>query len=461
MSTHSNRGRNKDASGRFVSTNGTNGAAAAAAPAAARPPGFGPMGQAPRPVGASAPLPPLAQAPAPAVAASAPAAAPPQPPPQAPAAAPHVEEPPPAAPIQADAKIANNYRARVQQHDNRVYGAASRPFPASEVNLPQVWLEALRTRGFPPQALTINVRSVRPEPPYDFWIDGGTVCGEHPDREIHEYIERMRRRPEEAELFSGRVVAIDMNGAPMDLGWGNLYLAPRVAAPAGTWAQPQPPGWRPPGPPGPPPGYPPPYGAPPPYGPYGAPPGYGAPWGPAGPYFAPYGQPPPYGYPYPPPPAPAAAPPPTSDPVALEFYRTSQQQAFEAQQNHLRFLERIATERAGMSAGARAVDPDVAEDRAIARMERYAGLMEKLRGPPAEPAGSPVHVTTLPSGDTIVSGKDGVDKDMTGLFMAKGIAGDVAKRFGDAWAKRKVVDATQGAAGSLASASVGRSPRPV
>jgi len=459
MSTHSNRGKNanKDsATGRFVAANGANGAHA---PAPALP-AF--TGQSPRPVGAApsaaaaaaAPAAPPAQPPA--------AAAPPPPPPAAPSHVAHVVEalPSPPPPMQADSSNANGYRSKVQQRDQRTFGSVSRPFPSSEVNLPQVWLEALRTRGFPPQALTINVRSVRPEPPYDFWIDGGTVCGEHPDRELHEYIERSRRRPDEAELFTGRIVAIDMNnGAPTDLGWGNLYLAPRVAAPPGSWAQPQPPGWRPPGPPG--------FGYPPPYGPppgYGAPPGYG---GPPSPYGAPWGAPgyfPPYPpYPYPPPPAAAPqAPPPvhTTDPIALELWRTSNQQQADSQANYMRFLERMATDRSG--GNARPVDPEEAEDRAIKRMERYAGLMEKLRGPPAESTGSPVHVTTLPNGDTLVSTKDGIDRDMTGLMMAKGIAGDVAKRFGDAFAKRKVAESLpSGGAASLAAASVGRSPRPV
>jgi hypothetical protein len=185
------------------------------------------------------------------------------------------------------------------------------------------------------------------------------------------------------------------------------------------------------------------------------PPYGGAPWGPPG-------YPAPYPYPYPPP-APAAAPAPpahTTDPITLELWRVSQQQSSEASKSYQQFLERLAFERSGTPKAA--IDPDVAEDRAIARMERYAKLMETLRGPAAEPSGTPVHVTTLPSGDTLVSTKDGIDRDMTGLFMAKGIAGDVAKRFGDAFAKRKVVESIPGGgAASVAAASVGRSPRPV
>ena len=72
-----------------------------------------------------------------------------------------------------------------------------------------------------------------------------------------------------------------------------------------------------------------------------------------------------------------------------------------------------------------------------------------------------MHITTLPGGDTIVANKDGIDQNMTGLFMAKGMIGDAAKKIGEALAKGRMAAQTpSGGAASLVQASAGRPPRP-
>jgi hypothetical protein len=460
-----------------ATTNGANGHAthAPALPAGGRPAAFGgwpSSGQPPRPPtpASSAPAdapPPAAAAPPPPPAAAAPPAAPP-PPPQ--------PEPPRPGPLPADAQAANGYRDRVQQRDARTFGAVSRPFPQSELNLPQVWLEQLRTRRIPPQAMTITVRSVQPQPAYDFWIDGAAVCGAHPDREIFEYIENLRRRPDEHETFVGRIMALDGNtGEPMDLGWGQLYLAPRVPNAAGNWANPQQRGWSQPGAPppwpAPPPGYgAPPYGAPP--SPYGGPPP--PPWGGAGPYGygGPYPYPPtPYGYgaaPWGSPwagapgaPPPQTPPPQTNDPAILAMWREANTATAAAQQKHLEFLQSMALQKPnGPPPAAESFSQQM--ETTFGFMDRMASVMEKWRGPQQESSPSnPVHITTLPGGDTIVAGKDGIDTQMTGLFMAKDMVATGTKRIAEALAKRQVNGTVaSGGSASVAQASAGRPPRP-
>ena len=468
----SGNARPRDSGGHFQPLNGANGhAQPAAAPRMnGGPAAFG-FGQPPRPPSSPAALPPAPAAPAPPAAAP---AAPTPPTPPAAAAPPPAPppEPPRPPPMSADADTSNRYRERVAARDERTFGAVSRPFPQSEMNLPQVWLAQLRTRRIPPQAMTISMRSVRPDPPYDFWIDGASVCGEHPDRELFAYIESLRRRPDEHETMIGRIMALDgSSGEPMDLGWGQLYLAPRAPQAQAGWSAPQPSAWRPPGaPPGTPPAWPgPPYGAPP-APPYGPPPWAGGP--------PPYGYPPPYSYgygaqpwggPWGAPHAPAAPPaptppPPTNDPVLLTMWRESNSATLDAQAKHLALMEKIALERQqpGAAAAAGGGQAQFAQqfDQTLSFMEKMAGVFDKFRGPQEAP-GNPVHVTTLPGGDTLVATKDGIDTNMTGLFMAKDMVSQGTKRIADAIAKRQVnASVASGGTASVVQASAGRPPRP-
>ena len=125
-------------------------------------------------------------------------------------------------------------------------------------------------------------------------------------------------------------------------------------------------------------------------------------------------------------------------------------------------LERLILERGQTAAVAAAppVNPDEAEERFMKRFERFSALFDRMR--PAQESASPmVSVTTLPSGDTLVANKDGIDKDITGLFMAKGMISDAAKAIGDRIAKAKVASAApSGGNVTAAAASAGQPPRP-
>jgi len=467
-----NAPREGDGSGRFTK-NGANGAATHAEQAQgpgvlvtrAPPPMphvFASSGQPPRPAPAPSaprPQPPVAPEPLPSPPADVPPlrAAAPEPAP----------EPPPPTPVAADAS--NVWRARVADRDKSVFGGVARPFPQGETMLVQAWLQNLRTRRFPPQSCTILIRCNLPEPSYDFYIAGEDVCGDHPDRELFMAIERLRRRPTVQESFVGRIQAIDLaTGNPIDLGWGHLSLAPQMQGPAqapwsaggppGGWPQQGAAGW--PGAPspgwGPPPGYGPPPGA---YGgPQGGPPGGWGPWGPPPPWA--WGPPPAAA------PAPAAAPPPpppnTSDPMALELYKLSLEGQRAGQEAYAKMLERLANQ-ATMHAPAPVaapVDADAAEDRFLARLDKYLAIGERLRPPAAEPSGSPVHVTTLADGTAIVSNKDGVNTELTNMLMGKSMLTDAIKNIGDRIAKAKLGAVAQGANASGVAAAAGRAPRP-
>ena len=427
--------------GKFVASNGASGANGAAAHAPAAPAvafAGSAAGQPPRPP------------PAPALA-PAPAVAPPAPPAPAPAPEPAAPQVPPP-PLPHDAQAANGWRDRIADRDGRMWGGVSRPMPQADTSLLGQWITTLRVRRIPPQACTITLtrtEAVPPGPPYDLYINGEEVCGDHPERELFEAIERNRRQPDRQETFVGWIRGYDERGQAMDFGWGRVNLAPRppgAAAPAwgagpqgGGWAGPgaaAPPGWG---------GYPSPYGYPP-YGgyppPYGYPPAHGYPGGPQGPYF---GQPP-----YPPPAAAPAPPPPTTDPIVLQMWKQSEDLKAS-------MFSRLMQQPA--AAPAAAVDLDASEERALKRMEALFGFVERIRGKEPTDAGpSPlVQVTPLPTGETIVATKDGIHENLTGMFTAKSIIKDLAGAIRDRTVKAQ--NAAQAAAGGVVPGAAGRPPR--
>jgi hypothetical protein len=147
------------------------------------------------------------------------------------------------------------------------------------------------------------------------------------------------------------------------------------------------------------------------------------------------------------------------------MWRESNAATAAAQQKHLEFMQQIAFNERANAAQQPAGQPPQTFDQqlnaGLSVIERVAGVMDKLRGPAAEPAGNPVHITTLPGGDTIVAGKDGIDTQMTGLFMAKDMVATGTKRIADALARRQVnASVASGGAASVVQASAGRPPRP-
>lgn len=336
-----------------------------------------------------------------------------------------------------EAQATNDWRRRSVERDNRTLGGVARPFPQGETGLLGQWLNVVRARRIPPQGCTITIsrtESVPPGPPYDFYIGGEEVCGEHPDRELYAAIERNRRQPDRQETFLGRIQAMDEHGMPIDYGWGRVNLAPQLAPAAlGPWGQgAQGQGWSPAagaygggwGPYGGPAGYPPPY-------PYGAP-GYG----PA--QYAP-------GYPYPPPAAAAPAPPPpTTDPIVLEMYKRSEDLKAD-------MFRRMMTQPTP-AAAAPTVDQDAMEERFLNRLARYKTLFGS--DDKKEDAGGPlVQITPLPGGETIVATKDGIDQNMTGMLTAKSFVKDIVSAI-------KSSRATSGGAADVVGGAVGRPPRP-
>jgi len=393
---------------------------------------------------------------------SAPPPAPPAPLPRAAAAAPHVPrapapEPAPAAPppVPHDARTADEWRRTVADRD-LVSRRQGKPMPQGETMLVQAWLTVLRSRRIPPSACTIHVRRVEPEPIYDLVIPGEVVAGEHPDRQLHEYIERNRRQPSLPEHFLGRIQAMTATGEPMDLGWGDLYLAPQqqnAAAPL-PWGAPSAaaPTWGP---------APPTYGAPPQGWPYGSPqqpPPYGAQYMPPPGYVlvpagaAPYGQPP----------APPAPPPPPqnhSDPMILEMWKEQMRAHNRQVELHQEMLNRGAF--GGQQAAAAPARDGKAElDNTLTTLDRVLSLVDKIRPPVAESSGGgPVAVHTLGDGTTLVSNREGIDKDTTQLLIGKSMLTDVVKTIGDRLAKARA--AAPGGAGAPSNGGASHPPRRV
>lgn len=390
---------------------------APAAAAAIPPPGFSVPVQGFRFGPALGPQPPRRLGPA------APAPAPYAPPAPAPAPAemPTMAAPPPPAASGFDAPPAgpaiaaaatNEYAEVSAQRGYYQARSSRRAQPQGETQLVHAWLHILTVRRIPPNACTIWLTRVDPQPTYDFYIPGEAVMGDFPDRALYEYANRNRRQRDVPERFVGRIKAPADDGMPIELGGGELYLPPAPAiapAPAG-------PAWSQPGAPGypyaqPPPGYPgaPPWMAPPGGMPWwmqggGAPPGMPPWWGPSAPPFAALMAA------HHPPPAPAVV---QQDPAALRAWEMMSQN----QSTLLTSVLELATRAPPQAAAAAApVDP-------WAGIERLIAITEKLRGPPSEPE-SRISVIQLDDETRLVTHKDGsIDPVSSAFANMKGLKG--------------------------------------
>lgn len=367
------------------------------------PPGFSTPVAPPRGFGFSGGAQPPRRAPSPAWQAAARAVPDPTPAP-APHAAPAAAAPPPAPPPppQQSPFAHEGYQQHVARSDGWKWRAERQPQPQAETQLVLVWASII-ARGIPPQAATIWIRSVEPNPGYEFFITGDAVCGPDPDRALWQAIRQARRKPTVAERFIGRIRAPSETGQVVELGGGDLTLPPEPPQASTPWAAPQTPWGAQPG------GYP---GAPPPYG-YGGPPmghpyGMGMPppwWGGAGGM----GMPPWWGA------TQLGAPPPPpvvqSDPAALSAWQLM------AEQNGRMMMELIGHAMKPPPAAPVAAAP--ADP--FAMLERVLGITKTLRDQTApEPAAAGVTVLRVDEDSTLVLDKEGnINNQATGWANIK------------------------------------------
>jgi len=113
---------------------------------------------------------------------------------------------------------------------------------------------------------------------------------------------------------------------------------------------------------------------------------------------------------------------------------------------------RMMNEQRQPAPAAPVVDQDAMEERVLKRMKVYKELFGG--NDDHKDAGGPlVQITPLPSGETIVATKDGIDQNMTGMLTAKSFVKDIVS----------AIKSTRGAPGGAADVvggAVGRPPRP-
>lgn len=378
---------------------------------------FGPMTgpQPPRRIGTQASAPSAPSAPhayAPALEPPAPAYAAP------PAAAPATGfDMPPAGPAIA-AAATNDFAEVAATRGYWQSRSTRRAQPQGETQLVHAWLHILTVQRIPPNACTIWLTRVDPQPTYDLYIPGEAIVGEFPDRSLYEYVSRNRRQRDVAERFVGRIRAPADNGSPCELGGGELYLPPAQAAapiaPGPAWSQPG--AGYPYGNAAPPPGYP---GMMPPWMPPG-----GMPWWAQGGGSPPGMMPPWWGPSAPPLSALMAAhqpPPPPAvvqqDPAAMRAWEMMSQN----QSTLLRSVLELAA-RPPQTAPIAPAAPDMWET-----LDRVVGVMDKLRGPPAPDPEPRVSIIKVDDETTLITGKDGsIDAGATAWANIKGLKGIAA-----------------------------------
>jgi hypothetical protein len=311
--------------------------------------------------------------------------------------------------------------------------------PQGETLLVHVWARLVLNDGIPPSAVTIWLDRIEPlDGRYQIHLPGVAVAGDGttpPGSALYTVLDKQRRQPQIAEKFVARIDAITPQGGLVTLGGGDIaFPANPNAQQSSHWASPPPP-WAPPagygGPGYGPPGYPPPYGAP------GYPPPYGAP-----------GYPPPYGYGAPPMgggygmhPALAAAyapPPPKvqNDPELSRMWATMQTTMMSSEQarneQQFRIFQLMMENK--KSGEAPAQDPFAMMDRAFGMAKTIA----ELTGGKGGGDGGGLHFHEMKDGTNIVADGQGVvNKELTGLLLAKDAIGSVSKSIGAKLAARQ------------------------
>jgi len=363
---------------------------------------------------AAAPAPPMLPAAPAAPSASAPAAAA-QPPPAPP--------PRPWLPSQSGAADQNAYRERLADRESNRWGKRSEVLQPEASSLVHAWTYYLSI--YPPAALTIWLRRTIPiENSYDLFVSGESFIGEsYPDRKLYETIRSMRRQPNIAETFTGRIQGRSSEGQPLDVGGGDLRLPPEPNTQPAQWGQPASP-W----------GAPPMYGAP---GMMGAPP---PPWGAPSPWGAlPMGG----GYPYGAPPwwammpqAPAPPPAIAHDPAAVEMWRAMKEMQIAAAHStgeHQALAMKLQTtllEKLFDRLGSPAQSSGGSMKETIDTISAVAGLVNNLRGGGDKDAASDaLQIVETKQGDKIFSTHGKVHEGLTYSFAVKDAATELLKGF--------------------------------
>ena len=363
------------------------------------------------------------------------------------------------APDAPDADRANAWRSWATNRDAQAPAVAGLQVDQMLVSH---WNHVIMQSGVPASACMITLRCTDPAPGYDFQITGEqclvTVSGHrNPGLALQEQVGRNRRRPDQWERFFGKIQGYGQNGGIVDLGGGDMQLAPEVRGapgPAVAWgpaAQAAPSPWgAPPSalqpPPLPPPPYPYPYGYP--YPPM--PPGYGVqpPQGPVWPPGAPAGQMgypyamPPHGYPPQPPiivqPPPPPAVPTSGDPNAVK--------TFEIQANMWAAQMKNQTDMMGMVMRAQPQPaPATSPTDNMSFIKDVIGMAKDLAdiNRPAAKSGPTIEVSKIDDETTLISQNGKIDSTLTGVVMAKDTLKSIVKGLNN---RAQARSAIQGAA---------------
>jgi hypothetical protein len=299
--------------------------------------------------------------------------------------------------------------------------------PQGETNLVHVWARIVLNDGVPPSAATIWLDRIDPlEGRYQIQIPGQAVAGDErtpPSSALYIVADKQRRQPQIAEKFVARIEAVTPGGGLTTLGGGEIcFPANPNAQQSSQWATPAPP-WAPQGygPPGyppqgySPPGYPPPYGYP---SPYGLPPMMGG-----------YGTHPALAAAYAAPPAKVQ-----NDPELSRIWATMQQTTIAAEASRsdqqFKMFQLMLEQRK---------EPAKAEVDSFTQLERMfslAKMMADMGGGKNDGSGG-LHFHEMKDGTQIVADGGGtVNKELTGLLLAKDAIGKVSSSIGARMAAR-------------------------